>query len=142
MKLYVAGKFSSFRKVRRIIDQLKSLDHQITYDWTRTDEFDEQGEPKHVKDTGYPKEHEVSDAVLQVYAENELRGVQDCDAVVLYWEPDMCGAYIEVGAALGARPRKQIFVIEQNRWTIFYRLPEVIHFETIQKFFEYMERAV
>lgn len=124
-----------------MVDQLKALGHTVTWDWTRTDEFNEAGELKHAKDTGYIDEQEIAPEKLLFYAEADLRGVLDADAVVLCWEPDMCGAYIEVGAALGARPRKQIFVIEQNRWTIFYRLPEVVHFETIQKFFEYMERV-
>jgi hypothetical protein len=140
MKLYVAGKFSSFRKIRKVVDQLKALGHEITWDWTRTDEFNEAGELKHGKDDGYINEQQITPETLLFYAESDLCGVAEADAVVLCCEPNMCGAYIEVGAALGAWPRKQVFVIDQQRWTIFYRLPEVVHFESLQKFFEYMER--
>lgn len=139
MKLYVAGRFKSYKMIRAVAQHLRELGHQITWDWTITDEFDEHGECKHVKDTGFIDEQQIPPERLQWYAEQDKRGAREADAVVLVWEPDLCGALIEVGVAIGAE--KQVLVIAQQRWTVFWRLPQVHLFESLQSFFEYMERA-
>jgi hypothetical protein len=138
MKLYVAGWFKDYRFIREVIDQLKARGHTITHDWTRCEAFDEAGELIHTEEVS-PRE------VLCQRAEEDLKGVADAEAVVLCYDKNLCGALIEVGAALAARPRKQIFIVHLRgqcalRWTIFFNLPEVHFFYQWNYFFLYMER--
>jgi nucleoside 2-deoxyribosyltransferase len=134
MKIYVAGRFKSFRKVRRVIDSLKEQGHTVTYDWTRSKEFDTLGEPVSIT------EHEIPDSELIGYAKKDLLGVEQCDVVVLCGEPDLCGAYMEVGAALAYG--KRVFVVDQQRWTIFYKLPNVTLFDSYGDLYSYLQSEV
>lgn len=131
MKLYVAGRFQSYAKVRGVIDRLQSMGHTITYDWTRSPEFDSQGEPVQADP------HSLSPQKLLEYAVADLDGVLDADAVVVCADDSLAGAYIELG--YGLAHGCQIYVIAHDRWTIFYELPEVRRFSTYDDFFFAME---
>lgn len=132
MKLYVAGRFQSYAKVRGVIDRLQALGHMITYDWTRSPEFTSEGEP--VADP-----HNLPKQKLIEYARADLDGVLDSDAVVICADDFLAGAYIELG--YGLAHGCQIYVVAHNRWSIFYELPEVTLFESYDEFYTYMETA-
>ena len=40
MKVYVASRFKNYEEVRKVIDKVEAAGHTITFDWTRTSEFD------------------------------------------------------------------------------------------------------
>lgn len=137
MKLYVAGKFSSYAKVRMVIDLLRNRGHTITHDWTRTKEFESGGVPKEVHRA--PGERpDLPRAELAEHAKNDLWGCEACDALVLCADDSLAGAYIEMGIVL-RNVQKKIYVIAPDRWTVFFELPNVILFDTYEEFFAYME---
>lgn len=54
-------------------------------------------------------------------AERERKAVWDADLVVLVWAPDLLGAAIEVGIALGEE--KPVYVYRSGRDSVFWYLP-------------------
>lgn len=116
---YVASAFRNYKRVREVIDQLKALGHYCTYDWTRTEEFDEHGELKQ-RDP-----HDLPEVKLADYAEADLDGVYDADFFVLIGHEKLAGAWIEFGAALADPWCNPIFVIEPCPYSIFLHLPKV-----------------
>jgi nucleoside 2-deoxyribosyltransferase len=131
MRIYVAGRFKHYRKVREVIDRLQSMGHEVTYDWTRTKEFNAAGEF-----CG----REGADANSIEFAKNDVWGVLQAQALVLCADdPEMAGAYIETGIAMGRGI--PIYVIAYQRWTIFYELPQFRKFETYEDFFRVMEEG-
>jgi nucleoside 2-deoxyribosyltransferase len=81
MKIYVAGKWEDWERVRRVQDALKERGHTITHDWTRE----------------AVSEHPREKAILDV------RAASEADAVVAVLEQDLQyrGTYVEIGVALG-----------------------------------------
>lgn len=132
MRIYVASRFKNYRESRRLMDELTGMGHTITCDWTRTDEFDEHGELL-LTETQF----EVTPVQQFVYAHQDMRGVFECDTLVLLADDDMCGAYMEVGMAIILS--KTVCVIEMKRWTIFYSLPNVRLFGSREEFISYAE---
>jgi len=92
MKFYVATKWENHIEAQMWMDFLSELGHEITHDWT-----------EHAYGDGHSRgEH----------AELDIKGVQDADAVVLLWYPNMLGAFIEVGAALGLG--KPVYIVGED----------------------------
>lgn len=100
MRIYVAGK--NLERARSIIDQLRKMGHQITYDWVE-------------------KINDRSDLLKK--AEDERKGVQGCDVLVYLWESDQESARYEVGMALGLNKPVILSGCEKR---FFLGLPEVI----------------
>lgn len=119
MKFYAAGKFQEYEKVRETIDLLVFHGHEVTYDWTRTDEFGPDGHPKQTDP------HNLNKKELRGYAENDIQGVLDAEFMVIRADGPLCGAWIEMGAAVVSPRCKRIFVVEPQRWTIFLELDKV-----------------
>jgi hypothetical protein len=53
----------------------------------------------------------------------EIKAVDDADAVVLVWAPDILGAAIETGSAMGTE--KLVYVYRPGRDSVFWYLPNV-----------------
>lgn len=124
MRFYVAGKFREYRRCREMIDFLTSLGHSVTYDWTRTEEFNEEGDPKGpVGERG-----DIPRWKLQLYAENDIEGVLDSDFIVVLADSQLCGAWIELGAALASPKFIKCYVLSAERWTIFLHHPKVVQY--------------
>lgn len=121
MKFYVAGNFSDYRRVRMMIDFLRVLGHECTHDWTRTEEFNEHGDPKTPAGRGC-----VTRQVGHMHSENDLDGVRLANFVVILADGDLCGAWIELGAALTSDSVDRVFVLETKRWTIFLEHDKVV----------------
>lgn len=120
MKVYVAGRFGDYERVRRVIDAINATPgDSVTHDWTRSDEFDENGHP-YFYNSNAPKP--VKDAVR--HARLDLQGVWKAQTVVCLADDQLCGALIEVGYAL-AFDNKEIIMVDPWRYTIFWELPNV-----------------
>lgn len=130
MKFYVAGRFMHYKKVREIIDQLKFAGWECTHDWTRTDEFDEFGNPVIPADGTGVGAKDLPLEKQQEYAVNDLIGASDCDVLVLLGHDHLWGAMLEVGVTLAHG--KQVWIIrhEMTRYSVFWALRNVRFFET------------
>jgi nucleoside 2-deoxyribosyltransferase len=56
-------------------------------------------------------------------AEREIQAIDEADGVVLIWAPDLLGAAIEVGSAIGTE--KQIYVYRPGRDVVFWYMRNV-----------------
>lgn len=133
MRIYVAGRFQSYEKVRRVIDHLKQHGHEITYDWTRTAEFGPDGHPIAAN------AHDLPVATLRSYARRDLHGVSTADFVVVCADDSLCGGWIEVGYALASPQVRRIFVIATERWSIFLELQKVRQVPSYEEWFRLIE---
>lgn len=111
MKVYIATSFAckaDFKKLRLI---LEANGHEITHDWTVDDVAGREGIDKKM--------------YLAQCAGYCMKGILDADALVLIARPNMAGAFVELGFALG----QSIPVIvldgwkEGNQEPIFYHIP-------------------
>jgi len=121
MRFYVATKFENLNEARLFMEALKYWGHEITHDWT-----------VHETEDGHSRrEHAVLD----------IDGVIKADALVLVWYPDMRGAFVEMGVALGLN--KSVYLIGWPRDdTIFYDHPLVIRCGDQREFFsEYRQKV-
>lgn len=128
MKFYAAGKFQEYTKVRTMVDLLVFHGHEVTYDWTRTDEFGSDGHPKQTDP------HNLDKRALQRYADADVQGVKDADFLVVCADGPLCGAWIEMGVAIATERCHRIFVIAPERWTIFLELAKVTVVPTYNEF--------
>ena len=67
----------------------------------------------------------------------DMVGVLKSDAVILMYTNDLCGAYIEVGLAIGRGLR--VYLVGQKRWTIFWALPNVVSVDNVQELYTALE---
>lgn len=112
---------------------MEAQGHTITYDWTKTGEFEADGS------LSINPEKDLTDGQRRMYAMLDYIGARDADAVVLLAVDDMCGAWMECGMALGAG--KPVFAIGWTRWTIFKALPQVWHYESVDEFLDWIRFA-
>ena len=130
MKFYVASKFENQKKVREIYEKLRKNGHEITVDWTKSDN------EKAMKDPETAKK----------YSERDVNGVKDADVFVLLptKEPGK-GMYVELGTAimlnlLAGKPK--IFVAgEENTKSIFYFHPVVSRVNSIEDIIKELEKS-
>jgi hypothetical protein len=127
MRVYVAGRFTHYERCRALMDELAATGHTITHDWTRTEEFGDDGHPVfEAKDeSGIPPER------LAMHAQDDVRGVRTADLVVVLADDQLCGALIEIGCALAYDV--PVWVVAPWRWTIFWEHPLVDRFETVDE---------
>ncbi len=113
-RIYVAGRFRRYEECRALMDDLVAVGHTITHDWTRTEEFGDDGHPK------------ATDGDLDRYAQrchavDDLRGVRTADMLVVLAHDSLCGGLIEVGAALAYGV--PVWICDPWRHTIFWHHP-------------------
>jgi hypothetical protein len=136
MKFYVAGKFLDYERVRKMVDFLVAHGHEPSYDWTRTDEFGENGHPVNQDPHAIPEEK------LRWYADNDVRGAQEAEFMVILADGDLCGAWIEMGVALTSDNVVRIFVLTPSRYTIFLNLEKVRVLSSYEEFFNLVEAGL
>lgn len=127
MRVYVASKFENMNAVKQAMHLLQQQGHAITHDWTRESAEGMEGQER--------------DDYLARCAAADVNGVLTAQAILMLHQPNMRGAYIELGIALARGIR--VFVVDGLRddWTripIFYRLPHVIHTASVDDAVEIM----
>ncbi len=123
-KVYIASKFENVEPVRALRDRLRIIGVTITYDWTT--HFD--GPEKNNGD-------ETGAAKL------DYAGVLDCNFFVLICHPNMKGAFFEFGAAYSTNRKCIIVNRNPTAENVFFHLPGVMHVETVDQAFEYINNA-
>lgn len=130
MKLYVAGRLSREDGVRSVMDALRTLGHEITYDWTTHGSL--QAHPDMWAD--------VSD--------KELNGVLTASEVVVFQSGGR-GTHVELGAALatGKRVHMILDLSEEEMKDrfgyecIFHHHPAVTRYADVATFLRGLEPA-
>ena len=108
ISVYVAGKFQERIRLREVMEGLRKEGFEITHDWTWEDE-------------GSVPPAELP-AYLDQCAQNDLNGVLIADFVLLFGHPELKGALIEAGFALGRRIPVLVIEAEKMSYNIFTRL--------------------
>lgn len=85
MKVFVSGKFEKRQEVRKLMDLLISLGHEISCDWTT-----------HVPCKPYVENQERA----RKYGEEEVNGICSCDVLIYLSEETGTTLNMELGAAL------------------------------------------
>lgn len=92
MRIYVASGLQNRERVVLAMDRLRSLGHEITYDWTRHGDVRSLGEAR-----------------MEEVAQNETCGVTGADIVLLLL-PGGKGTHIELGLSLATAKTKRILL--------------------------------
>ena len=124
MRIYLASSFKCKDEYRRLKGILETYGHTITHDWSNDDVGELQGEDL--------------ETYLMTCAGMSIFGVYDADVVVLLARPNMAGAFVEMGFALGTNTPVIILDAfkEGNQNNIFYHMPDCQvfhHAESIQE---------
>lgn len=113
MKCYIATAFANKSGFHEMRELLEKNGHEITVDWTVHSADGLEGEER--------------EAFLSQCAAEDFLGVYEAEALVFLPEPNMGGAYVELGLALGLF--KRVVVVNPHRDgirdCIFYHLPVV-----------------
>lgn len=123
MRVYVASKFEEKDRTRQVIEVLRNMGHQVTHDWTTEVPYAE-GDPR-----GPP--------YYRKCAEEDVRGVETADAVILLSHPEGKGMFVEMGIAIG---RGIPIIAVGPHWnTIFFELACVTKVGTIEAAYVMLE---
>lgn len=90
MKIYVAGPFQQFERVRSLQRKLIDLGHEISHDWT-------------LEHDNWPNGLAPGSREAILCAMADMQGVKEAEAVIVLTPEDKCvgcGLWIEMGAAL------------------------------------------
>lgn len=117
MKFYVASGIKNKEEVQRVFERLTAAGHQITADWTLTDDIPEES-------------RDESSEYVRSLAKRDFEGIRECDVFVLISHPrEGRSMYVELGVALSmletsGRPR--VFIVGPlNNESVFYYHPLV-----------------
>ena len=104
LKIYVAGKFEKKPIVLDLYERLKTMGHEISYDWT-----------KHIEIKPYSKHIELATK----YSDSEINGILQSDVFIYLSDSEGTTLKMEVGAAIMAKkiigkPRHIYIVGEHN----------------------------
>ena len=75
MKFYIAFGIKNKNNVKKIFDQLKNMGHEVTADWTLTDDI-----PEDARD-------QKSEYVRSI-AKRDFEGIRECDIFALLSDPE------------------------------------------------------
>jgi len=131
MKFYVASSIANKAEVQDVFSALKTKGHEVTTDWTLTDEI-----PEDVR--GLKRDYTRS------IAKRDFEGIRECDVFVLLSKPsEGRSMYVELGLAIAmyeARGKPLVFVVgPDNNESVFYLHPAVQRVGTLE---EILERAM
>lgn len=117
MRFYIASGIKNKEEVQRIFERLTTAGHEITADWTLTDDI-----PEECRDE--------SSEYVRSLAKRDFEGIRECEVFVLMSQPrEGRSMYVELGVALSmleTSGRPHIFVIGPlNNESIFYYHPLV-----------------
>lgn len=117
MKFYVAGRTARINEIKAIIDELLSLGHEITHDWTISDDAD----------LGRPYIDHLTK--VSEFAQKDIEGAYQADVFIILGDQSGTGMYVELGAAL-AGGAKVYAVGDYNDMTVFHFHPQVKRLDT------------
>lgn len=120
MRIYVAGRFRRYERVRALVDAIAAQGHEITHDWTRNCEFGPDGHLLAPDEASIPPER------LAACAHDDVRGAAEADLLVCIADEPLTGALIEIGAALAHGA--EVWIIAPWRESIFWHLDLVTRF--------------
>jgi hypothetical protein len=113
VNIYTASKFENADFVRNFNNAVRDLGHNVTYDWTSTREFLEDGTVL-----------KASPEDRYTYGMLDYAGVMACDLLIMIdFETPLRGGAWEAGMALGAG--KQVWIVNYQHRVIFDVLPQV-----------------
>jgi hypothetical protein len=127
LKVYVAGRTNMLTEVREIQAVVRKQGGVITHDWTKI--VDEVG--------GAARDDGVSATRQGEFARGDLRGVREANLVIMVAGPGLCGALVEVGAALG-QDKPVLIYGEPERHSVFFHHPAVGKVSTHEQIEEYI----
>jgi len=111
-KVYVAGKFEDYHRVRHIQEMAVEVGHQITFDWTQDAE------------KILVHKYVQTDEEAIANAEADVRGVRECHVLLAIWHPQVYGTMMEIGMTL--YQDKPIWLLGSWRYSVFWHRPNVV----------------
>lgn len=122
MKFYVASGIKNKESVKEVFERLKESGHEVTVDWTLTDDI-----PEDSRDNS--KEY------IRSIAKRDYEGIRECDVFVLMSDPpEGRSMYVEIGLALALRDtigKPMVFVVGPlSNKSVFYYHPLVRRVES------------
>jgi hypothetical protein len=117
MKIYVASSIKNKEKVQELFGALKAKGHEVTTDWTLTDDIPED-------------ERRLKRDYMRSIAKRDFEGIRECDVFVLLSKPsEGRSMYVELGLAIAmheAIGKPSVFVVgPDNDESVFYFHPAV-----------------
>lgn len=117
MKFYIASNINNKDKVQEVFDTLQAKGHEVTTDWTLTDDIPEDAR-------GYKRDY------IRSIAKRDFEGIRECDVFVLLSKPsEGRSMYVELGLAIAiqeATGNPLVFVVgPDNNESVFYFYPSV-----------------
>ena len=122
MNVYVAAKFQEKIRAKKFMSIVQTMGHHLTHDWTNEDS------------NSVPPEQR--DMYHFVCAMNDLNGALGAEVLVLLGHPDVKGALVEFGIALG-RGATILVVDHEKCMNIFFHCDQV-KLMTEEKAIEYL----
>lgn len=113
MRVYTATKFENYGAVRWFNDEVRKIGHTVTWDWTRTDEFD----------AGALVPGELPSEKRKAFAMLDYAGVMACELLILFDHPKLNGARWEAGMAVANGA--EVWIVAYENFVIFDELPMV-----------------
>jgi nucleoside 2-deoxyribosyltransferase len=126
-KVYVAGKMTAVKEVRKVQQMVSDRGGTITFDWTGP-------EGKIRRDWhGHPDQ-------ANRIAETERMAVEEADFVILCHHDHGLGMYIETGMALAQH--KEVLMYGRKNDSVFWYLPEVLYTETEEQLADHLDSMI
>lgn len=121
MKVYVASSNKNREATSAAIALLTRAGHEVPYDWT----------PNSVVGVS---DRAKRDEMLARFAVEDIEGVRAADAVLVLSHPLMNATLVEFGVGVALNKRLIVVGAEEPgiRYCIFFRLPSVVHVDTIE----------
>lgn len=131
MKFYVASSINNKNEVQDVFDALKTKGHEVTTDWTLTDDI-----PQGLR--GSKRDY------VRSIAKRDFEGIRECDVFILISKPsEGRSMYVELGLAIAmheATGKPSVFVVgPDNNESVFYFHPGV---QCVGSLDEVLERAM
>jgi len=122
MKFYVASGIKNKEEVQRVFERLEATGHEVTTDWTLTDDIPEEN-------------RDQSAEYVRSLAKRDFEGIRECDVFVLISDPpEGRSMYVEMGVALSmleTSGKPYVFVVgPRNSESVFYFHPMVRRVES------------
>jgi hypothetical protein len=124
MNFYIASAINNKDNVQAIYDQLKKRGHEVTTDWTLTDDIPE-------------NDREKSSEYIRSIAKRDFEGIRECNVFVLLSDPpEGRSMYAELGIAISmleASGKPRVYIVgPENKESVFYFHPIVRRVESFE----------
>jgi len=122
MKFFVSGKIGVEGDAKEVMDTLRSVGHEITFDWTAVEHL---------------KPYDRKPGACRKAAIVDCQGVKDADVFIIIPHERGIGMYIELGVAISSEIPIRVVV---NPWlkscTMFFHHPLVKRVTGVQEIIE------